>query len=76
MTYFVKGDVIEVSCDGRTVDGVVVVMSPNQVSAVIEFEAIFGKHCGAMPILLHDDGTYRSLIDGTEVTLAKKERAS
>ena len=73
MTHYTNGDQIEVTCDGRTVEGVVLIASPNNVSLAIGFEAIFAGHVGMMPIFRHDDGVYRSIIDGkTEVFLQKK----
>jgi hypothetical protein len=72
MTFFRKGDAIEIGWEGRTVDGTIYLMSENQISGLIRFEAILGKHAGAMPIMLGDDGSYRSIIDGTEVTMRRK----
>ena len=71
MTGYTKGDAIEITCGDRTVEGVVLIGSPNNVSLMIGFEALLHGHAGMMPIFLHDDGVYRSIIDGTEVTLKK-----
>jgi hypothetical protein len=73
MTYS-KGDAIQITCDDRTIDGWIIMISENQVSALIGFETILGKHAGMMPIMRRDleRGVYRSIIDGTEVTMRRK----
>lgn len=74
MTGFTKDDAINVTCEGRTIDGVVLIASPNNVSLMIGFEAMLNGHVGMMPIFLHDDGVYRSIVDGTAVSIRKKEQ--
>jgi len=71
---YVKGDTIEVTCQGRTVDGVVVLASTNSLSLMISFDAMFGGHVGMMPVTMRDDSNGFSIIDGTEVTIRKKVR--
>ena len=76
---FASGDKCMVTCGDRTVEGIVTIISPNQMSAFIEFEALLGfGHAGAMPILADTSsdaarGIYRSIIDGTEVILSRKQ---
>lgn len=70
-----NGDGINITTrDGRTVPGEVVLISENQVAAMIKFEAILGCHIGMMPVMRHDKErcAYRSIIDGTEVVLRSK----
>jgi metal-dependent amidase/aminoacylase/carboxypeptidase family protein len=76
MTRYAKGDAIEVTCEGRTVEGEVLMISENQVSAIIGFDAMIGTHAGMMPVTRWDTArnVYRSIIDGTEVTIRKKAR--
>jgi hypothetical protein len=74
---FSKGDQCRVTCGDRTVDAVVVLISDNQISAFIEFDAMLGGHVGKMPIIANTStdaarGIYHSIIDGTEVTLSKR----
>ncbi|SHG24922.1 hypothetical protein [Bradyrhizobium erythrophlei] len=69
-----KGDEIIITCGERIVPGEIVMISDNQVSAIISFEALLEGHAGLMPIVRHDKErcAYRSIIDGTEVTLRVK----
>ena len=69
-----KGDAILVTCEGRTVEGEILMISDNQVSALIRFDILLGQHADMMPIVRHDlaRGIYRSIIDGTEVTMRRK----
>lgn len=73
---FSNGDKCLVICDGRTVPGEVEMMSANQISAFIKFEAILAGHAGTMPIMARAStdaarGIYRSIINGAEVVLRK-----
>lgn len=61
------GDAITITAieEGRTVNGTIIVISENQKSAVIGFDALLDGHVGQMPIMLDDDSEYyRSLITG------------
>ena len=73
MTGYKKGDLIEITCDGRTVEGVILMASSNSISLMIGFEAILHGHLGKMPVLMSDDLTSgQSIIDGTEVFIRKR----
>lgn len=67
-----KGDTVELTVDDRTVEALVLLASPNGRSLVLGFEAILDGHVGKMPIFNDDKGTYRALITGKEVQIAKK----
>jgi hypothetical protein len=69
---YVKGDPIDVTCDGRTVEGVVFLASANSLSLMIGFEAIFNGHVGMMAVTMTDANHGYSIIDGTEVTIRKR----
>lgn len=69
---YAKGDAIEVSCNGRTVAGTVILASDNGISLLIEFEALLGGHLGKMPVTMIDGTNGYSIIDGTEVTIVRK----
>lgn len=74
---FSSGDQCLIWCGDRTVDGVVVMMSDNQISGFIQFEALLGGHAGAMPIMAETStdaarGIYHSIVDGTKVVLSRK----
>jgi hypothetical protein len=64
-----KGQQIKITCDGRTVDGVVILASPNGSALAIGYEALLAGHAGMMPVLQDDDGTYRSLVGGVPVVI-------
>lgn len=66
-----NGDAIVITCGDRTVVGEIIMISENQVSALIKFETVLGKHAGMMPVMRHDKdrSVYRSIIDGTEITI-------
>jgi len=68
---FAKGDNIEVTCEGRTVDGVVIMASENSLSLMIGFDAMFSGHLGMMPVTMRDGVSGYSIIDGTEVVIKK-----
>jgi hypothetical protein len=69
---YVKGDAIEVTCEGRTVEGEVIMASANSLSLMIGFEAMLGGHVGMMPVMMRDAHNGSSIIDGTEVTIRKR----
>ena len=80
---FSNGDKCMVTCGDRTVEAVVTLMSENQISGFIEFEAMLGGpegfHVGKMPIMARNSidaarGIYHSIIDGTEITISKLPR--
>jgi hypothetical protein len=75
MTYR-KGDAILVTVGDRTVEGEVLMISENQVSALIGFDAMIGTHAGMMPVTRWDAArnAYRSIIDGTEVILRRSKQ--
>ena len=72
MTLYTKGDAIEVSCEGRTVEGVVIFASANGLSLMIGFEAMLGGHAGMMPVTMRDATSGYSIIDHTEITIRKR----
>ena len=71
-TLWKTGDQLVVECQGRTVSGAVKLASPNGVSLMLEFEAILAEHVGMMPVMRHDDGNYRSIVNGQVVTLRSR----
>lgn len=74
MITYMSGDEILITCDSKTIPGTVVMISTNQVSAMIKFDAVLNGHAGMMAVQRHDlaKGIYRSIINGTEVTFQKK----
>lgn len=68
-TLFKTGDPVVIGCDGRTVPGVVQLASANGKSLMLSFDALLDGHAGMMPVLLDDDGVFRSIISGIAVEL-------
>ena len=66
-----RDDQVCVTYEGRSVSAVVIVASPNGRSLMLGWTTadMLGRYVGMMPILLHDDGVYRDLIDSKPVTL-------
>lgn len=64
-----SGDAVMITCDGETIEGTILLASPNSVSLMLGFEAILAEHVGMMPVLRHKDGVYRSIVNRTEVGL-------
>jgi hypothetical protein len=71
---FEAGDMVEIWFgDRQTIDGIVLKASANGKSLLLMFDGTIGKHAGAMPVLKHDDGVYRSIFDDTPVQIAKED---
>lgn len=68
------GDAITVECNGRIVEGEVILASSNSVSLMIGFEAILADHAGMMPVLRGDDGIYRSIVNEAVVRITPRKR--
>ena len=63
-----KGDAIMVSGMGRTLPGFVELASANGLSLLVTFDGGIGGHMGCAA-LLWEDGAYRSVVDGTVMTV-------
>jgi len=61
MAMIKTGNRIMITCEGRTVEGEVLLASPNGRSLMLRFEAILLGCVGMMPVFLDDDGKYYSL---------------
>jgi hypothetical protein len=70
---FAKHDLIEITYDGHTNDGVVIMASTNGKSLVVGFDAIIDGHVGMMPIVMEDGVSGHSLISGAEIIIKRKE---
>jgi len=69
---FQTGDHVEITCEGRTVDGVVSLASPSGMSLVLSFEAVLNNHGGIMPVLRCDDSNYIAVLSGAQVIVRSK----
>jgi hypothetical protein len=56
---------------GLTVPAKVLLASKNGRSLLLSFDALLGKHAGAMPVLMGDDGVFRSTIDDQPVQISR-----
>lgn len=66
------GDLVTITFDGRSVDGMVKLASPNGQSLMLQFEAILLGYLGQMPVLDRGDGCYRDLIYAKPVRLMRR----
>jgi hypothetical protein len=64
-----KGELVCLTCEGRSVPAEIVLISPNGKSLILVFDAMLDGHVGTMPIFLDDDGTYRALMTGTPLRI-------
>jgi hypothetical protein len=67
------GDHVWIDFDGRKVEGKIVMASENERSLMLAFDAMLGGHVGMMPVLLEDDGVYRSIVTGKAVAVVPRE---
>jgi hypothetical protein len=70
------GDHVNITCDGHTVEGVILLSSGNAVSLMIEFEAILDGHVGLMPLLMDERGDYRSIVTDKVVLIKPCEEVA
>jgi hypothetical protein len=67
-----KGERVWITMGDRTVDGVVLLASPNGLSLALVFEAILGGYAGMIPAYWDDEaGSFLGLACGQPVTLAE-----
>jgi hypothetical protein len=66
------GDEIQIECKGKRVAAKVVLASPNGKSLALTFDEFLDGHVGMMPVLLGEDGVFRSIINGVEVKVWKR----
>ena len=69
---FRQGDNVQITYEGRTVDGVVFLASENSRSLILSFQAMLGGYVSSMPVLADEDGTYADLITGQPVEIRPK----
>ena len=72
---FNKGDGVIIDCDGRTLDGEIVMASENNFALMVRFEAILAGHVEMMPVFHVNGDIYRSVSDGTTVTIRRRLHA-
>lgn len=72
---FNKGDGIIIDCDGRTLDGEIMMASENNFALMIKFEAILAGHVQMMPVFHVEGDVYRSVVDSTMVTIRRRLNA-
>ena len=65
-----SGDFVTLKYRDESVSAIVLLASNNGRSLLLTFDGMLGKHAGAMPVLMGDDGAFRSVIDNQAVELA------
>lgn len=68
----VKGERVAITCQGRTVKGIVVLASTNGDSLMLEFEALLMGYVGKMPVSRHSDGNFYDLVLGEQVQIERE----
>jgi hypothetical protein len=66
---FATGEKVMIECKGVNRYATVELASSNGKSLALVFEAIIDGHVGMMPVLLDDDGVYRSIVNGVAVKI-------
>lgn len=65
-----SGDFVTLQYRDESVSAIVLLASDNGRSLLLTFDGVLGKHAGAMPLLMGDDGVFRSIIDNQAVQIA------
>lgn len=60
---YTTGQKVRITYCGDSIEGTVLLGSPNMRSLMLAFPGILGRHIGSMPVMRGDDDTYRSLMD-------------
>lgn len=71
MNAFRRHDRVWITCGCITVPGMILLASENSVSLMLGFDGMLEGHLGAMPVLRHDDGKYRSIVNDVEVRIER-----
>jgi hypothetical protein len=73
MEIFKKDQEIIVSMNGKQVDAVVTLASPNGVSLMIRFDDMLGGYIGMMPVFYSEEKQqFTDLIEGRELIIKSK----
>jgi hypothetical protein len=72
---FKRGEFVLITCNGRTVEGMVTLASPNGRSLMLMFEAILDGYAGKMQVFQRDDGTFVAIINSAPVEIRRKHEA-
>ena len=68
-----RGDRVLITVGSDSAPGVVILASGNGKSLMLQFEAILRGHVGMMPVMLEDDGCFRSIVSWDVVELAPRQ---
>lgn len=69
-----RGDRVMIRRGAETKRAVVLLASGNARSLMLGFDGTIGKHAGAMPVLMGQDGVYRSLVTDEAVRISWLEQ--
>jgi hypothetical protein len=72
---FSKGDDIIIVCDGRKVDGEIMMASEKNFALMVKFDTILAGHVQMMPVFLVEGDVYRSVVDNTKVIIRRRLHA-
>ena len=64
-----RGDFVTLSRDDDAIVAMVTLVSDNRRSVMLMFDGAFAGHYGSIPVLMDDDGVYRSIADHRVVTI-------
>jgi hypothetical protein len=70
------GDRVLLTFEGRTVEATVIMVSDNQRSLALEFDALVSGYAGKMPLLSDERGQYRDLLLGRKAQVEVLEPPS
>jgi hypothetical protein len=75
MRVWKTGESVQITCEGRTVPGVVWRATANGVSLMLEFEAVLAGHVAMMPVVW-DAGAeaFLSVVGGVPVELGESQQ--
>jgi len=63
------GEHVFIVCQGKRVEATVMLVSENGTPLMLGFDAILDGHLGMMPVLRDEDGVYRSVLTGIDITI-------
>lgn len=69
MSNFRRMDRVQITCNGQSVTGLVMLASENSKSLMLGFDGMLDGHLGMLPVLMGNDGEYYSLMSGNLITV-------
>lgn len=69
---FVSGETVWITCQGRTVAGLVSIASANGRSLILELNSMLAGCIGVLVVMQRDDGTFHSLFGENEIIIKRR----